>query len=72
MAKDKPPKGEKRRHELERLESGELDGARAWAQDLATAAASFTQTLPSATPAAMHVAHAQTKRSTPDDSRFSN
>jgi flavodoxin len=35
MEKDVPPKGEKRRHGIERLEEGELDRAREWAVRLA-------------------------------------
>jgi flavodoxin len=31
MERDVPPKGQKRRHELERLEPGEVDRAAAWA-----------------------------------------
>jgi flavodoxin len=42
MAKDVPPQGEKRRHELEHLEAGELERARAWAANLAQMLAAAT------------------------------
>jgi flavodoxin len=35
MLRDVPPRGEKRRHRLERLEPGEIERAQAWARDLA-------------------------------------
>jgi flavodoxin len=35
MKRDTPPKGQKRRHELERLEPGEIERAAAWAAQLA-------------------------------------
>ena len=38
MEKDIPPKGEKRRHALEGLESGELERAEEWGRSVATAA----------------------------------
>ena len=37
MAKDVPPKGEKRRHELEGLETGELELAEQWGRSVAAA-----------------------------------
>jgi flavodoxin len=37
MERDVPPKGQKRRHELERLEPGEIERAARWAVDLARA-----------------------------------
>ncbi len=39
MEQDHPPRDEKRRHELEALEPGEIERATAWARDLAAAAA---------------------------------
>jgi len=38
MEKDVPPKGEKRRHALEGLETGELERAEEWGRSVATAA----------------------------------
>ena len=38
MARDVPPKGEKRRHELETLEAGELERAKEWGRAVWTAA----------------------------------
>jgi uncharacterized protein (DUF2384 family) len=38
MQRDLPPKGQKRRHELERLEPGEVERAARWAVGLANAA----------------------------------
>jgi flavodoxin len=38
MARDVPPKGQKRRHELEQLEPGEIERAARWAAGLARAA----------------------------------
>ena len=35
MERDVPPKGEKRRHELERLEDGEVDRAVEWGRRIA-------------------------------------
>jgi flavodoxin len=40
MERDVPPKGEKRRHELEHLEPGEIERATLWAVEIARAAAS--------------------------------
>jgi hypothetical protein len=37
MERDVPPKGTKRRHELETLEPGELDRAEAWGRAVAVA-----------------------------------
>jgi flavodoxin len=37
MEKDLPPKGEKRRHELEKLEPGELERAEEWGRTVAAA-----------------------------------
>ncbi len=38
MARDVPPKGEKRRHQLEELEAGELERAKEWGRAVWTAA----------------------------------
>ena len=38
MEKDVPPKGEKRRHALEGLETGELERAEGWGRSVASAA----------------------------------
>jgi hypothetical protein len=38
MQRDVPPEGQKRRHELEHLESGEVERAAKWAVGLAKAA----------------------------------